>query len=76
MSTENSTPERRRRLLFGFPAGGIVLVILVLGALLAALGGKVKVPVFATNASGESQRVFITAGIADRIPPPPRSTVQ
>ena len=37
---------------------GLVLVILVLGALLTIFGGKVKMPLFETNAQGERQRVF------------------
>src|SRR5262249_55835157 len=37
---------------------GLVIVILVLGALLSIFGGKVKMPLFETNAQGERQRVF------------------
>jgi ribose transport system permease protein len=38
--------------------GGLLLVILVLGVLLTIFGGKVKMPLFETNAQGERQRVF------------------
>ena len=43
-----------------FPEGGLLAVIFVLGVLLTALGGTVKMPVFAVNAQGERERVFIT----------------
>jgi len=37
---------------------GLIVVIIVLGALLCIFGGKVKVPAFQTNAQGERERVF------------------
>jgi ribose transport system permease protein len=39
---------------------GLVIVIIVLGALLTIFGGRVKVPVLKKNAQGEFERVFIT----------------
>ena len=56
-ATESSPakpPSRRAR----FQESGLILVILVLGALLTIFGGKVKVPLFQTNAQGERERVF------------------
>src|SRR5215211_429641 len=46
-------PGRRR-----LQEGGLLLVILMLGVLLTVFGGKVKMPLFETNAQGERQRVF------------------
>lgn len=43
-----------------------MVVILVLGALLSIFGGKVKVPLFETNAQGERQRVFRTNAAGER----------
>ena len=51
--------QKRARKHFGFQEGGLIVVILVLGALLSIFGGKVKMPVFQTNADGEQERVFI-----------------
>src|SRR5438046_2054022 len=61
-----STQTPRRRFHFGFQEAGLVLVILVLSAVLTALGGKVKVPVFETNSRGESQRAFVTNASGER----------
>jgi len=47
---------------------GLVIVILVLGALLSVFGGKVKMPLFETNAHGERQRVFRVNAAGDREP--------
>src|SRR5262245_59754063 len=46
--------------------GGLILVILVLGLLLTLFGGKVKMPLFETNAQGERQRVFRTNEAGER----------
>ena len=46
----------RRRL--GFQEGGLVLVVLELGALLAFFGGSVDRPQFRLNEQGERERVF------------------
>jgi ribose transport system permease protein len=56
--TAASMPERPRVRRSRFQESGLVVVILVLGALLSIFGGKVKVPLFETNAQGERQRVF------------------
>jgi ribose/xylose/arabinose/galactoside ABC-type transport system permease subunit len=53
-----STTAKKRA--FRFQEGGLILVILALGTLLTIFGGRVKMPVFKVNASGERERVFIT----------------
>src|SRR5215467_5248863 len=45
---------------------GLVIVILVLGALLSIFGGKVKMPLFETNAQGERERVFRVNAAGER----------
>src|SRR5205807_1164018 len=45
---------------------GLLLVIFVLGCLLTAFGGKVKVPLFQTNAQGERERVFRVNATGER----------
>src|SRR5579871_2542087 len=59
-------PARRRRL--HFQEGGLVVVILVLGVLLAVFGGSVKVPKFVTNEQGESVREFRINAAGEREP--------
>lgn len=59
---------KRSRKHFGFQEGGLIVVILVLGALLSIFGGKVKMPVFQTNADGEQERVFIEHENGEREP--------
>src|SRR6266487_845428 len=54
MSPTDSTARRRLRL----QEGGLLIVIVVLGALLSVFGGRVKMPLFQINAQGERQRVF------------------
>lgn len=51
---------------FRFQEGGLVIVVIVLGALLSIFGGRVKVPVFTTNAQGEQERVFVTNAAGER----------
>ncbi len=41
-----------------FQESGLLVVILLLGVLLTAFGGKVRVPLFEKNAQGERQRAF------------------
>src|SRR6184192_2540003 len=45
---------------------GLLLVIFVLGCLLTAFGGRVKVPLFQTNAQGERERVFRVNAAGER----------
>ena len=60
-----SRPARRQ---FGFQEGGLVVVVLVLGALLAFFGGSVQLPVFKVNEQGERERVFRELPNGDREP--------
>jgi ribose transport system permease protein len=53
---------------FRFQEAGLVAVILILGLLLSVFGGKVEVPVFHTNASGERERVFRTNAAGESEP--------
>lgn len=59
MEGESKRTGRVARRQFGFQEGGLVAVILVLGALLTFFGGTVRRPVFTTGPDGERQRVFI-----------------
>jgi ribose/xylose/arabinose/galactoside ABC-type transport system permease subunit len=58
MTQSNAISEIPRRRSLRFQESGLLLVIVLLGALLAIFGGKVKMPLFETNAQGERQRVF------------------
>lgn len=51
----NLNPAKRA---FRFQEGGLVLVIIALGAFMTIFGGSVKMPKFTTNAQGERERVF------------------
>lgn len=57
-----ATPRRSWR----FQESGLIVVIIVLGALLSVFGGKVKVPLFQTNAQGERERVFRVNATGER----------
>jgi ribose transport system permease protein len=58
----------RLRLLVRLQESGLLAVIFVLGVLLAAFGGTVRTPVFATGPDGLRQRVFTTNAAGDRVP--------
>ena len=53
----SAAPARTAR--FRLQEGGLLLVILLLGALLTLFGGTVKLPKFQLNAQGDRERVFI-----------------
>jgi ribose transport system permease protein len=63
-TTAPALPPKRLRL----QEGGLLVVILVLGALLTLFGGSVKVPLFETNPQGERQRVFRTNAAGEKEP--------
>jgi ribose/xylose/arabinose/galactoside ABC-type transport system permease subunit len=63
--TAESAPRPRRRS-WRFQESGLIVVIIVLGALLSIFGGKVKVPQFQTNAQGERERVFHVNAAGER----------
>jgi ribose transport system permease protein len=64
----SSAPAIHRKRAFRFQEAGLVGVIIVLGALLTFFGGRVKVPIFKTNASGEQERVFVTNAQGEQEP--------
>lgn len=66
MSSQETGPARVSRPKLRFQEGGLLLVIFVLGLALTLLGGKVKVPIFETDAQGERQRVFRTNAAGER----------
>ncbi|MBV8141583.1 MAG: ABC transporter permease, partial [Verrucomicrobia bacterium] len=51
-----------------FPEGGLILAIVVLGALLAVFGGSVQLPKFQNNAEGKQVRVFETGPDGQKVP--------
>src|SRR6266404_4622649 len=65
MIAKDGTP---RRPVLRLQESGLILVIIVLGALLTFFGGRVKVPLFETNAQGERQRVFRVNETGEREP--------
>ena len=64
-STEKPITRPARRQI-GFQEGGLVLVVVLLGAFLTFFGGTVKMPVFETNADGERVRMFRELPNGDR----------
>src|ERR1051325_2168050 len=58
--------ERAQKRSFRFQESGLIVVIIVLGALLSIFGGKVKVPLFETNTHGERERVFRVNAAGER----------
>ena len=67
MDTAKRISIRARSALFGMQEGGLLLVILLLGAMLALFGGTVKVPKLQVNERGERERVF-TVEKGERVP--------
>jgi ribose transport system permease protein len=65
---KNASSKRLGRSHFGFQEGGLLVVILVLGALLSICGGKVKMRVFKANAEGKQVPVFIEHPNGEREP--------
>jgi ribose transport system permease protein len=63
VTTAHATAPARRR---QFQEGGLLLVILVLGALLTIFGGSVKVPKLERGPDGAMQRVFTTNAAGER----------
>lgn len=53
---------------FRLQEGGLLLVILALGVLLSAFGGRVKLPKFETGPDGERRRVFTTDANGEQVP--------
>ncbi|MGZ8940403.1 MAG: ABC transporter permease [Limisphaerales bacterium] len=66
-STEKPIARPARRQI-GFQEGGLVLVVILLGAFLTFFGGTVRMPVFETDAEGQRMRVFRELPNGDREP--------
>src|SRR5207302_10520568 len=66
MTPPDGTFPRRPAAVLRLQESGLLIVILILGAVLTIFGGKVKVPLFETNAQGERQRVFRTTASGER----------
>ncbi len=65
-TTAPTAPPRARRA--RFQEGGLVVVIVLLGLLLASFGGSVNMPAFTKNAAGERERLFTTNTAGERVP--------
>jgi ribose transport system permease protein len=63
-----SSPGKISFNLSKFPEGGLILVIIALGLLLAIFGGSVQLPKFQTTPDGKRQRVFVTNAAGQRVP--------
>lgn len=68
MDNQERPATRATRRQIGFQEGGLLIVILVLGAFLTYAGGTVRMPVFKINEEGERQRVFIEHPSGEREP--------
>src|SRR2546421_5855087 len=66
MSADPATSAQLRSRRVRLQESGLLIVIFVLGCLLTAFGGKVKVPLFQTNAQGEPERVFRVNAAGER----------
>jgi ribose/xylose/arabinose/galactoside ABC-type transport system permease subunit len=66
MTAPQSASESARKRSWRFQESGLIVVIVVLGALLSVFGGRVKVPLFQTNAQGERERVFRVNAAGER----------
>ena len=67
-SNPMSSPGKLSFNLSKFPEGGLILVIVALGLLLAIFGGSVQLPKFQTTPDGKRERVFVTNAAGQRVP--------
>src|SRR5262249_55754887 len=51
-----------------FPEGGLIVVIIALGLLLAVFGGSVRLPKMQTTPDGKRERVFETNAAGQKVP--------
>ena len=51
-----------------FPEGGLIIVIIALGLLLAVFGGEIRRPLFATGPDGKRVRVMVTDQNGQKVP--------
>src|ERR1700745_2815080 len=63
-----SSPRKMNFSLSKFPEGGLIIVIIVLGLLLAVFGGSVRLPKMQTTPDGKRERVFETNDAGQKVP--------
>jgi len=63
-----SSPGKMNFSLSKFPEGGLILVIIALGLLLAIFGGSVRLPKMQTTPDGKRERVFETNDAGQKVP--------
>jgi ribose/xylose/arabinose/galactoside ABC-type transport system permease subunit len=63
-----SSPGKMNFSLSKFPEGGLIIVIIVLGLLLAVFGGSVRLPKMQTTPDGKRERVFETNDAGQKVP--------
>src|SRR2546422_8641606 len=68
MSLSNAGSQAPRHRSLRLQESGLLMVIVALGAVLSFCGGKVRMPLFETNAQGERQRVFRLNAAGEREP--------
>src|SRR6202047_427397 len=68
ISNPMSSPGKISFNLSKCPEGGLILVIIALGLLLAVFGGSVQLPKFQTTPDGKRERVFETNAAGQKVP--------
>src|ERR1700747_2628760 len=63
-----SSPGKMNFSLSKVPKGGLIIVIIALGLLLAIFGGSVQLPKLQTTAGGKRERVFETNAAGQKVP--------
>jgi ribose transport system permease protein len=63
-----SSPGKTTFSLSKFPEGGLIIVIIALGLLLAIFGGSVQLPKMQTTPDGKRERVFETNAAGQKVP--------
>src|SRR3979411_2260972 len=63
-----SFPAKMNFSLSKFPEGGLIVVIIALGLLLAVFGGSVQLPKLQTTPDGKRERVFETNAAGQKVP--------
>src|SRR5258708_12116127 len=51
-----------------FPEGGLLMLIVVLGLVLAVFGGSVQIPKFETTPDGKPERAMFTNAVGQQLP--------
>jgi ribose/xylose/arabinose/galactoside ABC-type transport system permease subunit len=63
-----SSPGKMNFSLSKFPEGGLIIVIIALGLLLAVFGGSVRLPKMQTTPDGKRERAFETNDAGQKVP--------